>query len=77
MLLLDLVKEIRDLGLDYTMVSLRRIDIPFDNFTAVVVIRDRYDVYILDEGYVIDIEACETVEEVMDFILELDMILEG
>ena len=77
MLLLNLVKEMENIGLDYTMISLKRIDIPFDNFTAVVVIRDRYNVYILDEGYVIDIEACETVEEVLDFLLDLDMVLEG
>lgn len=76
-MLLELVKEMENIGLDYTMISLKRIDLPFDNFTAVIVIKDRYNVYILDEGYVIDIEACETVEEVLDFLLDLDMVLEG
>ena len=76
-MLLDLVKEMENIGLIYTMVTLQRIDVPFDSFIASIVIRDRYDVYIVDEGYLIDIEACETVEEVMDFILDLDMVLEG
>ena len=77
-MLLELVRELEGMELDYTLVSLKRIDIPFDSFTAVIVIRDRYNVYILQEGDIIDYkEGCETVGEALDFITFIDLVLEG
>ena len=77
-MLLELVRELEGMELDYTLVSLKRIDIPFDNFTAVIVIRDRYNVYIVQEGDIIDYkEGCETVGEALDFITFIDLVLEG
>lgn len=77
-MLLELVRELEGMELDYTLVSLKRIDIPFNSFTAVIVIRDRYNVYIVQEGDIIDYkEGCETVGEALDFITFIDLVLEG
>lgn len=75
-MLIDLVKALEGMELDYTLVSLKRIDMPFDNFIASIVIRDRYNVYIVQEGDIIDYkEGCETVGEALDFVTFIDLVL--
>ena len=76
MLLLDLVREMENIGLDYTLVSLQRVDIKFDNFICIVTIRDVYSCYIVQEGEVIDIAKFNTAQSVIDYLTYYNLVLE-
>ena len=75
-MLLDLVRELEGMELDYTMISLKRLDIPFDKFICVVTITDIYSCYIVQEGEVIDIAKFNTAQSVIDFLTFTDLALE-
>ena len=75
-MLLDLVKALEGIELDYTLVTLSRLDIPFDSFTAVVTITDIYSCYIVQEGEVIDVARFNTPQSVLDFITLMVLRLE-
>ena len=76
-MLLELVREMETYELDYTLVTLSRLDIPFDSFTAVVTITDIYSCYIVQEGEVIDVARFNTAQSVIDFLTYYDLVLEG
>ena len=75
-MLLELVRELEGMELDYTMISLKRLDIPFDKFICVVTITDIYSCYIVQEGEVIDIAKFNTAQSVIDFLTFTDLALE-
>lgn len=76
-MLIDLVKALEEIELDYTLVSLSRLDIPFDKFICVITIKDIYSCYIVQEGEVIDVAKFNTAQSVLDFIMYYDLVLEG
>lgn len=74
-MLIDLIKALEGMELDFTLVSLSRLDIKFDNFTAVITIKDVYSCYIIEEGEVIDVAKFNTAQSVIDFLTYFDLIL--
>lgn len=74
-MLLELVRELEGMELDYTLVSLQRLDVPFDKFICVVTIKDVYSCYIMQEGNVIDIARFNTAQSVIDFLTYYDLVL--
>lgn len=74
-MLLELVKALEGIELDYTLVSLSRLDIKFDNFICVVTIRDIYSCYIIQEGDIIDVAKFNTAQSVIDFLTYYDLVL--
>ena len=74
-MLIDLVKALEGIELDYTLVSLSRLDIKFDSFIAVVTITDIYSCYIVQEGEVIDVARLNTAQSVLDFIMYYDLAI--
>ena len=74
-MLIDLVKALEGMELDYTLVSLQRLDVPFDKFICVVTITDVYSCYIMQEGEVIDVARFNTAQSVIDFLMYYDLVL--
>ena len=71
-MLIDLIRQMEEIELDYTLVTLSRLDIKFDNFICVVTITDIYSCYIVQEGEIIDVARLNTSQSVLDFITYID-----
>lgn len=70
-----LYRELEGMELDYTLVSLQRLDVPFDKFICVVTITDVYSCYIVQEGDIIDVARFNTAQSVIDFLTYYDLVL--
>lgn len=74
-MLLNLIETLKSMELHFELITLRRVDIPFSDFTATIVISDDmiYKVFIVSkDGELEDMELCKTPKEVVDYITWYD-----
>ena len=74
-MLIELVKALEGIELDYTLVTLSRLDIKFDKFICVITIRDVYSCHIIEEGEITDVARFNTSQSVIDFLTYYDLVL--
>lgn len=70
-MLLGLKFKLEEIGLKYDLISLKRVDVPFSDYTAVIIISNDmvYKVFIIDKtGELMDMEICDSSRAVIEYI---------